>query len=70
MLERPTIRKAAWFYNLEVALLADGVYHLSVAATTGDEDELQLLYQQLLDERVEPIDDAVIRLKHILTSTT
>ena len=51
MPERPIIRKAAWFYNLELALLADGGYHLSLAATTVDEEEPQLLYQELLDLR-------------------
>jgi hypothetical protein len=62
MADPKTIRKAAWFYNLELALLADGGYHLSVAATTVDEEEPQLLYQELLDERAATIDDALARL--------
>jgi hypothetical protein len=66
----PIIRKAAWFYNLELALLADGGYHLSIAATTVDEEEPQLLFQELVDERVASIDDALARLKFILTSST
>ncbi len=65
-----TARKAVWFYNLELALLADGGYHLSVAATTVDEDEPQLLFQELVDERVATIDDALARLKHALTDST
>lgn len=70
MAEAPTTRKAVWFYNLELALLADGGYHLSVAATTVDEEEPQLLCQEILDERVASIDDALASLKHILTSST
>ena len=53
MVEVGTVRRAVWFYNLELALLADGSYHLSVSATTVDEDEPQLLCQELLDERGE-----------------
>jgi hypothetical protein len=62
-------RKAAWFYNLDLALLADGSYHLSVTATTVDEEEPQLLCQELLDERVASIDDAIARLKKILAAS-
>lgn len=62
-------RKAVWFYSLELALLADGGYHLSVAATTVDDQEPQLLYQELLQERVDTIDDALARLKHILANS-
>ena len=70
MAEAATNRKAVWFYNLELALLADGGYHLSVAATTVDEEEPQLLCQEILDERVASIDDALGRLKQILTAST
>jgi hypothetical protein len=66
----PITRKAAWFYHLELALLAEGGYHLWVAATTVDEEEPQLLYQELLDERVATIDDALVRLKEILAAST
>lgn len=62
-------RKAAWFYTLELALLAEGGYHLSVSATTVDEAEPQLVCQELLDERIATIDDALAKLKHILTSS-
>lgn len=64
----PITRKAAWFYNLELALLADGGYHLSVTATTVDEEEPQLLFQELLDERVATIDDALASLRRVLTT--
>jgi hypothetical protein len=69
MAEAATNRKGVWFYNLELALLADGGYHLSVAATTVDEEEPQLLCQEILDERVASIDDALARLKYILASS-
>ena len=63
-------RKAVWFYNLELALLADGSYHVSVAATTVDEEEPQLLYQEIIDERAASIDDVLTRLKQVLTAST
>jgi hypothetical protein len=66
MSDTPTNRRAVWFYHLELALLADGGYHLSVAATTVDEEEPQLLCQEILDERVASIDDALARLRRIL----
>lgn len=68
MVEAASTRKAVWFYNLELALLADGGYHLSVTATTVDEDEPQLLCQEILDERVTSIDEVLARLKQILTT--
>jgi hypothetical protein len=69
MADPKTIRKAAWFYNLELALLADGGYHLSVAATTVDEEEPQLLYQEVLNERVASVDDALAKLREVLTTS-
>ena len=68
MTEGMTIRRAIWFYDLELALLADGSYHLSVAANTVDEEEPQLHYQEILDERVSSIDQALARLKEVLTT--
>lgn len=69
MVEPPTTRKAAWFYSLELALLVDGSYHVSLAATSVDEEEPQLLCQEILDERVASIDDALARLKHVLAAS-
>jgi hypothetical protein len=63
MADGATIRKAVWFYDLELALLADGSYHLSVAANTVDEEEPQLVCQQILDERVASIEDALALIK-------
>jgi hypothetical protein len=70
MAEPATTRKAVWFYDLQLALLADGGYHLSVATTSVDEEEPELLYQELLSEHVPSIDDALAKLKLILTTTT
>lgn len=61
-------RKAVWFYSLELAQLAEGGYHLSVAATSVDEEEPQLLHQEILDERVASIDAALAKLREILTT--
>jgi hypothetical protein len=61
-------RKAVWFYNLELAHLAEGGYHLSVASTTVDEEEPQLLYQEILDERVATIDEVLARLRTVLAT--
>jgi len=66
----PAIRKAVWFYNLELAQLAEGGYHLSVAATTVDEEAPQLLCQDIIDEPVESLDAALVRLKQVLTAGT
>jgi hypothetical protein len=65
-----TTRKAAWFYSLELALLIDGSYHVSLAATSVDEEEPQLLCQEILNERVMSIDEALVRLRGVLTATT
>ena len=69
MPEIGTARKAVWFYNLELALLTDGSYHVFLAATTVDEQEPQLLCQEILDERADSIDDALARLKHAVTTS-
>jgi hypothetical protein len=62
------IRRAVWFYDLRLAQLADGDYHLCVAETTVDEEGPQLLSRDILDERVGTIDEALVKLKHILTA--
>jgi hypothetical protein len=67
MAESATTRRAIWFYNLELALLADGGYHVSLTATTVDEEEPQLLCQEIFDERVASIDDALAVIKKGVT---
>jgi hypothetical protein len=44
-------------------------YLLSVKEAAVDEEEPQLLCQEILNERVASIDDALARLKDILTSS-
>jgi hypothetical protein len=68
MVESPKIRKAAWFYSLELALLVDGGYHVSLAATTVDEEEPQLLCQDILDEHAGTIEDVLAKIKQVLTN--
>jgi hypothetical protein len=70
MNEITTTRRAVWFYNLELALLTDGSYHLSMVATSVDEEEPQLVCQEVLDERAASIDDALAKLKRILAQST
>ena len=67
MVEPATTRKAAWFYNLELALLVDGSYHISLAATTVDEEEPQLLCQDILDEHADTIEDVLAKIRQVLT---
>ena len=65
----PSIRRAAWFYDLRLAQLADSGYQLCVAETTVDDKEPQLLSREVIDERVVSIDDALARLKQVLANT-
>ena len=67
MVEPATTRKAAWFYSLELALLVDGGYHISLAATTVDEEEPQLLCQDILDEHAVTIEDVLAKIRQVLT---
>jgi len=69
MAEIATTRKAVWFYNLELAQLADGSYHVSLTGTTVDEEEPQLLCQELFDGRVASIDDALAVVRQALTDS-
>ena len=68
MVEPATTRKAAWFYSLELALLVDGSYHISLAATTVDEEEPQLLCQDILDEHAGTIDDVLAKIRQVLSN--
>jgi hypothetical protein len=60
-------RQAVWFYSLELVLLSEGGYHITLAATTVDEQEPQLLCQEILDERVASIDDALDLIRRNVT---
>jgi len=65
------IRRAVWLYDLRLGLLVDGGYHPSVAENSVDEDAgPALCNQELLDKRYGWIDEALMQLKNILTSST
>ncbi len=63
MIDAPKVQKAVEFYTLEIAELADSTFGVSITATTVDDTEPELLSQELVNKRVESIDDvlAVIR---------
>jgi hypothetical protein len=67
MAESTTTRRAVWFYDLQVALLVDGGYHLYIAENTVDEDEPQLRCQEIIDERFASIEGVLAKLRHVLT---
>jgi hypothetical protein len=62
------IWKAVWFYDLRLAQLADGDYHLCIAETTVDDEGPQLLSRDVLDERFATIDEALARFKLVLAA--
>jgi len=59
-----SIRKAVESYTIELAQLADGGFHVSLTATTVDEEEPQLLSQEIASERVATLDDALAVIKN------
>jgi len=58
-----SIRKAVESFTIELAQLADGGFHVSLTATTVDEEEPQLLSQEIASERVATLDDALAVIK-------
>ena len=63
MVDTASSRNAVEFYSIELAQLADGTIHVSVTATTVDEEEPQLLCQDIVSECVVSIDDALAVIK-------
>jgi hypothetical protein len=59
-----SIRKAVESFTIELAQLADGGFHVSLTATTVDEEEPQLLSQEIASERVATLDDALAVIKN------
>ena len=57
-------RKAVESYTIELAQLADGGFHISLTATTVDEEEPQLLSQEIASERVITLDDALAVIRN------
>ena len=60
-------RKCVEYYLIELAELADGKMHVSMTATTVDEEEPQLLSQEVFSERVDTIDDVLALIKRGVT---
>ncbi len=69
MAQTASIRKAIEFYSIELAQLADGTFHVSLTATTVDDEEPQLLSQEMASERVASIDDALAVVRQALTDS-
>ena len=69
-MENASTRKAVEFYSIELAQLADGTFHVSLTATTVDEEEAQLLCQEITTERVTSIDDALAAIKEGVARTS
>jgi hypothetical protein len=70
MTENQATRGAIWFYDLQLALLPDGGYHLYIAENTVDEHGPQLLCREILDEHVVSIDEVLTRLNAVLTASS
>ena len=60
-------RKAVEFYTIDLAQLADGTFHVSLTATTVDDEEPQLLSQEIASARVASIDAALAVIKQGVT---
>ena len=69
MADTASTRQAVEFYTIELAQLADGTFHVSLIATTVDEQEPQLLCQEIASERVVSLDDALAVIKEGVTGT-
>jgi hypothetical protein len=63
MADTPTSRKAIEFFSIELGHLAEGGFHILLTATTVDDEEPQLLYQEIASERVATLDDALAVIK-------
>ena len=62
--------KAIEFYTIELSHLADGAMFVSMTATTVDDEEPQLLFQEITSERVVSIDDALAVIKQGVTGSS
>jgi hypothetical protein len=63
----PTSQKAVESYSAEIAQLPDGTYYVSLAATTIDEDEPQLLNQEIDHRNGISLDEVLALIKDGLT---
>ena len=69
MVDSATTRKAVEFYTIELVQLADGAFHVSITATTVDDEEPQLLCQEIVSQHVASVDDALAVIKEGVTSS-
>ena len=70
MVDTASIRKAVEFYTIELAQLADGTFHVSLTATTVDDEEPQLLNQEIDSRRGVSLDEVLAMIKTGLTDST
>ena len=70
MVDTASTRNVVEFYSIELAQLADGTIHVSLTATTVDDEEPQLLCQEIVSERVVSIDDALAVIKQGVSRTS
>lgn len=59
----PPIIRNVEFFRIELAPLDDGSIHVSLTATTVDEQEPQLLDQEIARGRVATIDDVLALIR-------
>jgi hypothetical protein len=65
----PPVIRGVEFFRIELAPLEDGSIHVSLTATTVDEDEPQLLDQEIARDRVATIDDVLSLIRtHVRVS--
>ena len=59
----PPVIRDVEFFRIELAPLNDGSIHVSLTATTVDEEEPQLLDQEIACDRVATIDDVLALIR-------
>ncbi len=64
----PAIPRDVEFYRIELAPIADGNIHVSLTATTVDEEEPQLLDREIASDRVATIDDALALIRRSIVA--
>jgi hypothetical protein len=62
--------KAVEFYTIQLAELSDGMISVALTATTVDDEEPQLLNQEVVNERVASIDDALALVRASVANST
>jgi hypothetical protein len=65
--QQPLVIKSAEFFNIELAPLADGTVHVSITATTVDDQEPQLITQEIVFDAAPTIDEALAIIRKAVT---